>query len=153
MKTPIDKIKSLQGHPQPKEEMTPMKTRHEIINDAIKFRENILQIDRDEAYWNEHVRKPDEALINSDPDGQQKRWVKSIEKMLSTELLAVVVEGPDDIFAAPNLESAEERIAKLNREFADYPDNGAQLHAKLAAWPHPKSDHMDDLKKWDSIDY
>lgn len=129
------------------------KTRHEIIDDAIKLRENILQIERDEAHWNDNVRKPDEAPINSDPAGEQKGWVKSIEKMLSTELLAVVVEGTDDIFAAPNLEAAEERIAKLNREFADYPDNGVQLHAKLAAWPYPKSDHMDDLKKWDSIDY
>jgi len=37
------------------------------------------------AYWNEHVRQPDEAPIDPDPDGAMRRLADGLDRMLADD--------------------------------------------------------------------
>jgi uncharacterized coiled-coil DUF342 family protein len=62
------------------------KTRAEIINEAKRIRAECQQIFTDCEHWNSNVRKPHEAQIDPDPDGQLKRTIQAVDKMLEGEI-------------------------------------------------------------------
>ena len=70
------------------------------------------------------------------------------------ELWCVHIEGPDDVHAAPDKESAEQRAAAFNAAIAreDAKHVGAPLwptaKAFAAPWPHSGDSHAADLKNW-----
>jgi hypothetical protein len=64
-------------------EMPKFTTRIEIRNEAIRVRNEIMQLFNDQDYWNEFVRKPDEKEINCDPDGVLDKLAESMAKIIT----------------------------------------------------------------------
>jgi hypothetical protein len=62
-----------------------MKTRKEIIDEAVRIRTEINQISVDADHWNHSVRKPHEDKINPDPNGEMAELAVAIDKMLDNE--------------------------------------------------------------------
>jgi hypothetical protein len=60
-------------------------SRESILALAKRTRMEIQQIFTDVEHWNDSVRKPDEAEIDPDPDGQLAKALKSIDAMLEKE--------------------------------------------------------------------
>jgi hypothetical protein len=61
------------------------KERARIVGNARNTRAEIEQLFTDCAYWNEHVRKPDEAPIDCDPDGTLRRLADGLDRMLADD--------------------------------------------------------------------
>ena len=64
------------------EKMPKFNTRLEIRNEAIRVRNEIMQLLNDQDHWNELVRKPDERKINCDPDGVLDKLAESMGKII-----------------------------------------------------------------------
>lgn len=62
-----------------------MNTRQQIITEVDRLRQEIAQLFTAAHHWNEHVRKPNEARIDPDPDGQLRKIAQGIDAMLATE--------------------------------------------------------------------
>lgn len=74
MKTGVDWFPKLQ--PGPAEE------RLQLIERAVKLRSEIKQIFLDADHWNSCVRKPAEAPIDPDPDGELKNILAALQKFI-----------------------------------------------------------------------
>lgn len=61
------------------------KTRSEIVAEAKRIREEIADIFAVAEHWNTCVRKPDEDVIDPDPEGQLARMAKGLDAMLARE--------------------------------------------------------------------
>jgi hypothetical protein len=59
--------------------------RRKMLDRIRKGQEEIRQLFRDVAYWNEHVRTPFEDRINPDPDGQLTRIAEACDRTLAAE--------------------------------------------------------------------
>lgn len=62
-----------------------MNERIEILNRMKKLRAEILQLFVDADVWNTVYRKPDERIIDPDPDGKLKRLADALEKSIGNE--------------------------------------------------------------------
>lgn len=61
------------------------RTRTELIARMRHLRREIEQIFDDAAHWNEYTRKPSEAPIDPDPDGQLRRIADAFDAALAGE--------------------------------------------------------------------
>jgi hypothetical protein len=64
-----------------------MKTREHLSAERQRIIGEIEQIFIDAEYWNTHVRKPDEAPIDPDPDGQMTAILKALKSAQEYDLL------------------------------------------------------------------
>lgn len=62
-----------------------MKTRKQIFAEMTRIRDEIQQIFNDADHWNNSVRKPDEAIINPDPDGFLRKNLDSMTAAIIKE--------------------------------------------------------------------
>jgi hypothetical protein len=60
-------------------------SRQDIVSRAMKLRVEIEQIFTDCASWNANARKPDEPLIDCDPDGELRRVADQLDRLLAAE--------------------------------------------------------------------
>jgi len=68
---------------------TPVFTsRTDLINRAREARAGIIQYFSDVFQWNRHVRKPEETLLEPDPDHALRKIVTGIDEMLAREAIA-----------------------------------------------------------------
>jgi hypothetical protein len=74
----LDKVVFLQARPG-------TKGRDEIIAEVRRQRAEIAQYFTDVEHWNTHCRKPHEAVIDPDPDGQMKKIAEALDKCLANE--------------------------------------------------------------------
>lgn len=68
---------------------------------------------------------------------------------MEKELWCVHIIGPDDLYAAPSKEEAEERVAAQNEWINSDPkmrDYG--IKAELLPWPYTPESHADSLTHW-----
>ena len=68
---------------------------------------------------------------------------------MKKELWCVHIIGPDDLYAAPSKEEAEERVAAQN----DWINNDPKLResgiqAEVLIWPYTSESHADSLTQW-----
>ncbi|MGE0450871.1 MAG: hypothetical protein AB7Q29_14960 [Vicinamibacterales bacterium] len=63
----------------------PAKRREQIIAAGRRSLNEIAQFFIDCDYWNSQVRKPDEAPVDADPDGQLRRRFFGLQHMLRRE--------------------------------------------------------------------
>ena len=56
------------------------------IERAVKMRHDIDVELNTIAYWNEHVRKPDEAVIDPDPDGSYSRMAAYLDSLIKVNV-------------------------------------------------------------------
>jgi hypothetical protein len=59
--------------------------RQRLVERSIALRCEIQSIFDDVSHWNRHVRQPDEAEIDPDPDGELRRICDRIDAMLKSE--------------------------------------------------------------------
>lgn len=90
-----------------------MKTREEIIAQMRRNLKEVRQIFTDCDHWNNRVRKPDEAIIDCDPDGQLRRIEQAYTSALAAEEKRLLSE-PDKSPASPMPEEARAAIAGIN---------------------------------------
>lgn len=62
-----------------------MKTRQQIISNAVNLKAEIDQLFIDADYWNKNVRKASEKDIDPDPDGQMCKTWHALDDMLKRE--------------------------------------------------------------------
>jgi uncharacterized protein YktB (UPF0637 family) len=126
-----------------------MKTRTEIINEALRIRRETKQIITDTQHWNDHVRKPEMARIDPDPTGQLVKIISAVENGMKGELLCVHVIGPDAVHAAESLAAADKTADELNALFATFPktENSPRMEAVVQAWPYSAESHASSLLK------
>jgi hypothetical protein len=67
-----------------------MKTRAQVIAEAVRIRGEIAQLFSDTEHWNSI--NPDKEPVDPDPDGTLKRMAAGIDKGLKREDYAAVVE-------------------------------------------------------------
>jgi len=68
---------------------------------------------------------------------------------MKKELWCVHIIGPDDLYAAPSKEEAEERVAAQN----DWINNDPKLResgiqAEVLIWPYTSESHTESLTHW-----
>lgn len=62
-----------------------VRERSRIINSMKRLRRSV-QIDLDTvAYWNAHVRKPDEEPIEPDPFGEMRRLLACLDRVIDND--------------------------------------------------------------------
>lgn len=61
------------------------RNRARLVERARVLRGEIEQTFTDCAYWNDNVRKADEAPIDPDPDGRLRRMADGLDRMLEDE--------------------------------------------------------------------
>jgi len=59
-----------------------VKTRTQIIREAKRIYEEIIQIFNDAEHWNTNVRKPDEQMIDPDPGRTLIKMKKGLREFL-----------------------------------------------------------------------
>ena len=59
--------------------------RKRILGRFRRLRRNIELDMNTAAYWNEHVRKPDEEPIDPDPFGEMRRMMAAIDELLADD--------------------------------------------------------------------
>jgi hypothetical protein len=68
---------------------------------------------------------------------------------MANELWALLIPGPDDVWAMPNKESAESAMAEHNKcvDGADWPlpELRDQCRASVIIWPHSAESHEECL--------
>lgn len=67
-------------------------------------------------------------------------------------LWAILIPGPDDVWAMPDNESANEAARKHN-QFVDsekfpYPELRDGCYARVIVWPHGKREHATSAEEW-----
>jgi hypothetical protein len=68
--------------------------------------------------------------------------------MTDTQLWALLIEGPDDLYAMPSLDHAQEHVIVLrsycNRISAE---TGVTLRPKVIPWPHSSQSHAANMRE------
>lgn len=75
---------------------------------------------------------------------------------MDEKLWCLHVEGPDDIYAAPSLQAAEERAKALNAWWAEKIAAEPSPHwpsfkAVAKEWHYGAAEHAKDLPHWDEV--
>lgn len=65
--------------------VNPMKTREEILADAIRLRDKAQQLLNHADHWNVHVRKARQPKINADPHGELRKIITDVNALLAQE--------------------------------------------------------------------
>jgi len=74
-----------------------MKTRGEVVAEALRIKAEIEQLFTDAAHWNDNVRKPGEREIEADPDGSLAKTRAELELFLKVEREKWVDEAVEQI--------------------------------------------------------
>lgn len=75
---------------------------------------------------------------------------------MSEQLYGLSIIGPDDLFAAPSKQAAEDRAKRLNDlsfEFEQKHELDPIIRAEVVLWPYSAEDHAKALYAWEKLEY
>lgn len=68
--------------------------------------------------------------------------------MTQKQLWALLIEGPDDLYAMPSRKDAEAHVTILSPHFERINGNsGVTLNPKVVPWPYSPESHAENMEK------